>query len=117
MIKFAAPPAQIGKTLGAFYNISTNIARGCGILSILNSGCKLYGYYIEGGRDSSIYAKYLLDIVIGAASLSGGWIPLTISAAYYFVDIATDEFKKNPFKSDNEYETDKKDDEIYEALH
>ena len=27
------------------------------------------------------------------------------------------EFKKNPFKSDNEYETDKKDDEILEALH
>ena len=40
-----------------------------------------------------------------------------ISAAYYLVDIATDKFKKNPFKSDNEYETDKKDDEIYEALH
>lgn len=40
-----------------------------------------------------------------------------ISGAYYLVDIATDEFKKNPFKSDNEYETDKKDDEIYEALH
>lgn len=47
-------------------------------------------------------------MVIGVASLSGGWIPLTISGAYYLVNIATDEFKKNPFKSDNEYETDKK---------
>ena len=108
----------MGKTLGTFLNISTKIARGCGILSILNSSYKLYDYlYTEGGRDPSIYGIYLLDIGIGFASLSGGWMPLAISAAYYLVDIATDEFKKNPFKSDNEYETDKKDDEIYEALH
>ena len=117
LIKFASQPAQMGKTLGAFYNISTKIARGCGYLNMFYSGYKLLDYYSKGGNEPEVYSKYLFDIGIGALSLAGGWIPLTISAAYYLVDIATDEFKKNPFKSDNEYETDKKDDEILEALH
>ena len=81
----------LGKEGATYLKASKNLGVVGAITTSLVTGMQLSGYYASGGRETEVYIKGALDVVMTGIGFIGP-IGFGISMTYYILDLTTDGF-------------------------